>query len=204
LDGGAATGGGAAFLDRRARRAPPKPAARAPPMDPIYLEGSGAALVNVHPLPIFSILDHHGRRDAGQERVLGALLGHVHNGVVEVTDAFGVYHEQVYDAETGAGEILVRRTSLFQMLELHRKVNPRESVVGWYSTDAGGGVAAGGAAGAPAAKRTDEFTIVVHEFFQQAAGAGAAPVHLLVDVSLRTQSVGLYAHRSVNNALLKK
>ena len=73
-------------------------------MDPIYLEGSGG-VVNLHPLPIFSILDHHGRRDAGQDRVLGALLGTVTNGVVEVTDAFGVYHEQVYDPVTGAGEV---------------------------------------------------------------------------------------------------
>ncbi len=74
-------------------------------MEPIYLEGGGGGVVNLHPLPIFSILDHHGRRDAGQERVLGALLGHVTNGVVEVTDAFGVYHEFVCDPVTGESEV---------------------------------------------------------------------------------------------------
>ena len=77
-------------------------------MDPLYLEGQGG-VVNIHPLPVFSILDHHLRRDASQDRVIGALLGHVVGGVVEVTDAFGVYHEQVYDAKTGAGEVRTRR-----------------------------------------------------------------------------------------------
>ena len=76
--------------------------------------GSNAAVVNVRPLVPFSILDHHIRRDANQDRVIGAsllactcaarrtsltplssagaLLGNVVGGIVDVTDAFGVYH----------------------------------------------------------------------------------------------------------------
>ena len=46
----------------------------------------------MHPLVLLSILDHHIRREGSQDRVIGALLGTVANGVVEVTDAFGVHH----------------------------------------------------------------------------------------------------------------
>ena len=84
------------------------------------------------------------------------------------------------------------------MLELHRRVSPKETLVGWYST------VATGVGAAAAAKKTDDFTIVVHEFFCDASGPGISPIHLLVDVSLRTQNVGIFAHRSVSNALLKK
>ena len=98
------------------------------------------------------------------------------------------------------------------MLELHRKVNPKEVLVGWYSTWTGG--AAGTVAGAPSfstsaslaapQQRTDEFTLVVHEFFKEAAGANVAPIHLLLDVSLRTPTINIFAHRPIENALLKK
>ena len=62
-------------------------------MESIYLPSPNAPQVNVHPLVIFSLLNHHARREAGT-RVIGALLGSVDrsSGVVEVTDAFGVYH----------------------------------------------------------------------------------------------------------------
>ena len=65
-------------------------------MDTLYLDtptAQGSTSVNVHPLVLLSILDHHIRRDASQDRVIGALLGTVGpGGVVEVTDAFGVHH----------------------------------------------------------------------------------------------------------------
>ena len=50
-------------------------------------------VVNVHPLPLFTLLNHHGRREPGQDRVRGGLLGTVDKltGVIEITDAFGVY-----------------------------------------------------------------------------------------------------------------
>lgn len=65
-------------------------------MDTLYLDtpsAQGSTSVNVHPLVLLSILDHHIRRDGSQDRVIGALLGTVGaGGVVEVTDAFGVHH----------------------------------------------------------------------------------------------------------------
>jgi translation initiation factor 3 subunit F len=62
-------------------------------MEPIYdLASAASSVVNVHPLVLFTILDHHIRREAGQDRVIGALLGTNTGGTVEITDAFGVYH----------------------------------------------------------------------------------------------------------------
>lgn len=170
--------------------------------------GAHAGVVNIRPLVPFSILDHHIRRDASQDRVIGALLGTVVNGGVDITDAFGVYH-----TKRGEEEVLVRKQTLYEMLELHRRVSPKEVLVGWYSTwtGAGGSGAAGSAApgasafrAAGAAQHMDEFTLVVHEFFAEAAGAGVRPLHLLVDVSLRTPTVTMLAHRPIANALLKK
>ena len=62
-------------------------------MDSLYLPSSSTPQVNVHPLVMFSLLNHHARREQGT-RVIGALLGSVdkQTGTVEVTDAFGVFH----------------------------------------------------------------------------------------------------------------
>lgn len=179
-------------------------------MDPLYLaqaENAQAQAVNVHPLVLFSVLDHHIRRDAAQDRVIGALLGTVTGGQVHVTDAFGVYH-----TKRGEEEVLVRKQTLYEMLELHRRVNPKEVLVGWYSTWTGGATGSVGgvpsfraaAPGAGAQQHMDEFTLVVHEFFSEAAGPGVRPLHLLVDVSLRTPHINVFAHRPIANALLKK
>jgi len=53
-------------------------------------------VINIHPLPLFSLLSHHVRREQGQDRVRGALLGTVDKltGVIEITDAFGVYFKK--------------------------------------------------------------------------------------------------------------
>ena len=75
-------------------------------MESIFLEGSDG-VVNVHPLPIFAILDHHGRRKMNLDRVLGALLGRVNNGVIEVTDAFGVYHEEELKPGATIGDVRI-------------------------------------------------------------------------------------------------
>ena len=69
-------------------------------MDGLYLPSQSQPQVHVHPLVIFSLLNHHARREAGN-RVIGALLGSVDksSGVVEVTDAFGVYHKLIEEVE---------------------------------------------------------------------------------------------------------
>jgi len=127
--------------------------------------------VQVHPVVLMSILDHHIRREAAGDKVIGALLGTVGpGGVVEVTNAFGIFHKATQE------EILVRRQTLNDLLELHRRVDPNETLVGWYSSWRGSGAeaasaapqaayAAGGAAARAGAAAADA----------AAGGAGAGP-----------------------------
>ncbi len=120
-------------------------------------------------------------------------------------------------------QVSVRKQTLQDLYELHRKVNPKEVLIGWYSTWMGGragGAAGGGGSGAAAAHQQhpasaaaaehrvdDEFTVVVHEFFSDVAGPGMRPqglIHLLVDVSLVTPHINVFAYRPISNALLKQ
>ncbi len=96
------------------------------------------------------------------------------------------------------------------MLELHRRVNPKEVLIGWYSTWMGGAnAAADRRAGSSAPSSTgseshiDDFTLVVHQFFAEVSGQAIRPLHLLVDVSLRQPRINTFAYVTVNNALVK-
>jgi hypothetical protein len=98
------------------------------------------------------------------------------------------------------------------MLELHRRVDPKEVLVGWYSTwrdergatvtlEERSGAGAGSSAGA--SEHIDQFSLVVQDFFAEAAG-GRVPLHMLVDVSLKTPHIGVHAYRPVQNNIIKK
>ena len=95
----------------------------------------------------------------------------------------------------------MRKQTLQELYELHRKVNPKEVLIGWYSTLTGRG--SGGAE--PVVD--DDFTAVVHDFFSDVAGPAMRSqglIHLLVDVSLATPHINVFAYRPISNALLKK
>jgi len=85
---------------------------------------------------LFSILDHYLRRKDDQDRVIGTLLGVRSTGgvggpegeTVEVRSSFAVLHSET--SEQVAVDMEYHRT----MYELHHKVNPKEVIVGWYST----------------------------------------------------------------------
>ncbi|TFY78025.1 hypothetical protein EWM64_g5986 [Hericium alpestre] len=86
--------------------------------------------VTVHPVALFSILDHYLRRTDTQERVIGTLLGtRTENGdVVDVRSAFAVLHSE--SSEQVAVDMEYHRT----MYELYQRTNPKEVIVGWYAT----------------------------------------------------------------------
>jgi hypothetical protein len=71
----------------------------------------------VHPLVIFSILDHYQRRNDGQARVVGTLLGQQLEGnVIEIKQAFPVPHEEEEESVSRArGE-----TCAITPAEMHR------------------------------------------------------------------------------------
>lgn len=84
--------------------------------------------ITIHPLALFSILDHYLRRGESQDRVIGTLLGTRFENEVEVRSSFAVLHSET--TEQVAVDMDYHRT----MYELHHKVNPKEVIVGWYST----------------------------------------------------------------------
>lgn len=83
------------------------------------------ASVTVHPVALFSILDHFLRRKDSQERVIGTLLGTRTDHEIEVRNCFAVLHSETEDQV--AVDMDYHRT----MFDLHQKVNPKEVIVGW-------------------------------------------------------------------------
>jgi len=113
---------------------------------------------------IINVLDAFIRRNEGQERVIGTLLGSVsESGKVDVRNVYAVPHNE--SSESVALDIEFHRT----MLELHQKVSPRDTIVGWFST--GKGII-----------RSDS---LIQEFYSQ---ENSQAVHLVVDVSLPLDS----------------
>jgi translation initiation factor 3 subunit F len=82
--------------------------------------------VTIHPVALFSILDHYLRRKDDQERVIGTLLGVRNETEVEVRSSFAVLHSET--SEQVAVDMEYHQT----MYELHHKVNPKEVIVGWW------------------------------------------------------------------------
>ncbi|XVF24051.1 hypothetical protein REPUB_Repub13aG0093300 [Reevesia pubescens] len=131
----------------------------------------------VHPLVIFNICDCYVRRPDQAERVIGTLLGSVlPDGTVDIRNSYAVPHTE--SSEQVALDIEYHHN----MLVSHQKVNPKEVIVGWYST--GLGVTGGSA--------------LIHDFYSREV---PSPVHLTVDTGFRNGDGTIKAYVSVNLAL---
>eukprot|EP00186_Timspurckia_oligopyrenoides_P002804 CAMPEP_0182445316 /NCGR_PEP_ID=MMETSP1172-20130603/3482_1 /TAXON_ID=708627 /ORGANISM="Timspurckia oligopyrenoides, Strain CCMP3278" /LENGTH=291 /DNA_ID=CAMNT_0024641065 /DNA_START=52 /DNA_END=927 /DNA_ORIENTATION=+ len=88
--------------------------------------------VAVHPIVLLGVVDHYNRacRDTSN-RAVGVLLGHVSRGKVSCTNSFAVPFEE--DPQTPDVWYL-DHSYLESMMAMFRKVNTRESFVGWYSS----------------------------------------------------------------------
>lgn len=162
--------------------------------------------VVVHPLVLLSVLDHHTRRQEGAGRVIGTLLGRRDGDKVEVTNCFPVPH-----AERGDEEVAIGKDFNRQMLALHLRCNPTETVIGWYATAF--------PTNAPSPATTDpsqppstdrparsgnEFPSItdtsslIHDFYASECDESVidAPVHLFVDTSFTNNSISLKAYKS--------
>ncbi|KAI0321979.1 Mov34-domain-containing protein [Amylostereum chailletii] len=86
--------------------------------------------VTIHPVALFSILDHYLRRTDSQERVIGTLLGTrgEDGGSVDVRNAFAVLHSETDE------QVAVDMDYHRAMYELSQRVSPKDVIVGWYST----------------------------------------------------------------------
>jgi translation initiation factor 3 subunit F len=124
--------------------------------------------VQVHPLVVVAICDAYARRPEGATRSIGTLLGYVSDGnVIEISDVFTVNHKDEPD-----GRVMMDQEYHRKMFRLKKKVCPKESVIGWFSTS----------------KEILPNSIVIHGFYQNgkdsmfmSTPALPSPMHLLVD-----------------------
>ncbi|GAB2285761.1 Eukaryotic translation initiation factor 3 subunit F [Dionaea muscipula] len=139
--------------------------------------GSPATTVKVHPLVIFNICDCYVRRPDQADRVIGTLLGSVlPDGTVDVRNSYAVPHNEYSD------QVALDIDYHHNMLMSHQKVNPKEAIVGWYST--GFGVTGGSA--------------LIHEFYSREV---SNPIHLTVDTTFGNGEATIKAFISVNLSL---
>nr|XP_027193990.1 eukaryotic translation initiation factor 3 subunit F-like [Dermatophagoides pteronyssinus] len=125
--------------------------------------------VRVHPLVIYNIIDIYERRNLDANRVIGTLLGSVDKlGNVEISNSFVVKHREANN------EVAVDLEVAKELYELHKKVFPSETIVGWFAT--GGG-------------EVNEYSVVIHDYYSREC---QNPIHLTVDPSVDGISVKAY------------
>ncbi|XP_042420961.1 eukaryotic translation initiation factor 3 subunit F-like isoform X2 [Zingiber officinale] len=130
-----------------------------PPFSPVVS-------AKIHAVVLFNICDCYVRRPDQADRVIGTLLGSVSDGVVEIKNSYAVPHNE--SADQVALDVDYHRN----MYLSHLKVNPKEVLVGWFST--GFGVSGGSA--------------LIHEFYVKElkeAQSSIPPIHLTVDTRFK-------------------
>jgi len=139
-------------------------------MAPLNLPfGPASIKVTVQPVVLFNICDSYLRRGDGQDRVVGTLLGTIEAGVVDIKASFAVPHNETPDMV--ALDIPHNQT----LYDLHLKVNPKEAIVGWYSTG-------------PSVSGSDA---LIQDYYGHQC---SNPVHLTVDTTLSNQQMAVKAY----------
>ncbi|KAJ4972390.1 hypothetical protein NE237_005489 [Protea cynaroides] len=142
-----------------------------------FAPSSMSLSAKVHPVVIFNICDCYVRRPDQADRVIGTLLGSISpDGTVNIRNSYAVPHNESSD------QVALDIDYHHNMLLSHQKVNPKEVIVGWYST--GFGVSGGSA--------------LIHEFYSREA---PNPVHLTVDTGFRNGEASIKAFVSINLSL---
>ncbi|KAK2983234.1 hypothetical protein RJ640_023354 [Escallonia rubra] len=142
-----------------------------------FVPSPASLSAKVHPLVIFNICDCFVRRPDQADRVIGTLLGSVlPDGTVDIRNSYAVPHNESSD------QVALDIDYHHNMLSSHQKVNPKEVIVGWFST--GFGVTGGSA--------------LIHEFYSREA---PNPVHLIVDTEFTIGEATIKAFVSVGLSL---
>ncbi|KAG4306541.1 hypothetical protein PORY_000529 [Pneumocystis oryctolagi] len=146
----------------------------------------------VDPIVLFLILDHFLRRNHGQDRVIGTLLGtrSEDGSEIEIRNCFVVPHNENQD------QVEVDMEYHKTMYELHRKTNPHEVVVGWFAT----------------LSQLNTFSALIQNFYSSSPD-GTYPfpaVHLTVSFDFKTglncktyisSAVGVTSERTADSCL---
>jgi len=142
-----------------------------------FFPSPASLTAKVHPLVIFNICDCFVRRPDQADRVIGTLLGSLlPDGTVDVRNSYAVPHNESSD------QVALDIDYHHNMLASHQKVNPKEVIVGWFST--GSGVTGGSA--------------LIHEFYSREA---PNPIHLIVDTGFTNGEPTIKAFVSVSLSL---
>nr|CAG4644112.1 EOG090X09C5 [Lepidurus arcticus] len=128
--------------------------------------------VKVHPVVLFQIVDSYERRNLDALRIIGTLLGTVDKTGVEVTNCFCVPHNESEE------EVAVEIDFAKHMFELHKKINPQETIVGWFATG----------------NHIPSHSVLIHEFYARECNN---PIHLTLDTTLQDARMGIKAYACV-------
>ena len=115
--------------------------------------------VAVHPIVLLSVVDHYNRvcQKNTNKRVIGAILGEVSEGFIDVTNCYAIpFEEDPKDSKVW----FLDHTYHENMFSMFRKINAKEKLLGWYTT---------------AAKKND---IEIHQIFKNYS---EDCVHLVID-----------------------
>lgn len=139
-------------------------------------------VVKLHPTVVFSILNNFIRRNDRESRVIGTLLGTIKDGVVEVTEAFGVPHMEKRDELF----VAINKDYHKQMFSFHRRINRKERIVGWYTTTS------------PEGALINDNSSLIHDFYSAEC---ENPIHIVVDTTLAGETMSVRGFNSVPLAL---
>ncbi|KAG8066888.1 hypothetical protein GUJ93_ZPchr0005g14262 [Zizania palustris] len=143
----------------------------------LLFPSSSSASARVEAVVVFNICDSYVRRPDQAERVIGTLLGSVlPDGTVHVRNTYVVPHSE------SADQVALDIEYHHNMYASHQKVNPKEVIVGWFST--GFGVSGG--------------STLIHEFYSREV---QNPIHLTVDTGFTTGDASIKAYISSNLSL---
>lgn len=141
------------------------------------VSGPTGTVAKVHPTVLFNICDSYIRRNDQTDRVIGTLLGSVSSdGTVDIRNSYAVPHNE--SLEQVAVDIEYHRS----MFELHQRVNPKEVIVGWYSTSAG----------------VSSSDALIQEFY---ARETTNPVYVTVDTTFQDETASIRAFVSTTLSL---
>lgn len=131
----------------------------------------------VNPLVIATISDAFLRRQEGNSKCIGTLMGYVDGNSLVIADAFMVLHKENEDGTFSLDKDYHRK-----MVALKKKVCPTESVIGWFSTC--DEIEAGFVA-------VQSFYATSNESRFVASALCPAPVLLTIDPSLSTNDLNI-------------
>ncbi|CAM0947355.1 unnamed protein product [Alopecurus aequalis] len=138
---------------------------------------SSSSSARVEAVVVFTICDSFVRRPDQAERVIGTLLGSVlPDGTVHVRNSYVVPHSE------SADQVALDIEYHHNMYASHQKVNPKEVIVGWFST--GFGVTGG--------------STLIHDFYAREV---QSPIHLTVDTGFTMGEASIKAYVSSNLSL---